>query len=115
MLPGGPLHQDVREDRAEQTVEDDRFGQRETEPLNALQLAAELGLARDRLDHRAEDVADADACAEGAEADAEGETDRLPCFGDVARSGGEENAHGRPPSVEARSPSRCRWLTGPRR
>src|SRR5207249_8529584 len=115
MLLGGPLNEDVSQDRAEQAVEHDRLGQREAEPLNALELAAKLGLARDRLDHRAEDVADADARAERAEADAEGEPDRLPGFCYVARGGGEKSAHGRPPSVEARSPSRCRWLTKPRR
>ena len=41
------------------------------------QLTAELGLARDRLDHRAEDVADADAGTERAETDAESQRDRL--------------------------------------
>src|SRR5206468_2354736 len=102
------LNEDVGEDRAEQAVEDDGLGQREAEPLNPLELAAELGLPCDRLDHRAEDVADAEARAER-------EPDRLPGFCHVAGSGGEKSAHGRPPSVEARSPSRCRWLTGPRR
>src|SRR5438552_9031584 len=115
MLPGGPLNQHVRQDRAEQSVEHDGLGQREAEPLNPLQLAAELGLACDRLDHRAEDVADADTGAERAEADAEREPDRLSCFRYVAGCGGEKSAHGHPPSVEARSPSQCRWLTGPRR
>src|SRR4029450_13141144 len=60
----------------------------------ALKLTAELGLPRDRLDHRAEDVANADAGAEGAEADAEREADRLAGFGHVAGGGGEKNAHG---------------------
>src|SRR2546428_9249920 len=115
MLPGGRLTETVRKERAGQAVEADRLRQREAEPLDPLQLAAELGLACDRLDHRAEDVADADAGAERAETDAEREPDRLPGFCDVARRGGEKSAHGRPPSVEARSPSRCRWLTGLRR
>src|SRR5256885_17179224 len=114
MWQGGQLNEDVREDRAEQAVEDDGLGHREAEPLDALELAAELGLACDRLDHRAEDVADADAGAERTEADAEREPDCLPCFGDVARGGGAKRAHG-PPSVGARSASRCRLLTGPRR
>src|SRR5438477_12535672 len=114
MLPGGPLNQHVRQDRAEQAVEHDGLGQREAEPLDALELAAELGLACDRLDHRAEDVADADAGAERTEADAEREPDCLPCFGDLARGGGEQSAHG-PPGARAPAPSRCRWLTGPRR
>ena len=71
------LDQDVREDRAEQAVEHDGLGEGEAEPLDALQLAAQLGLAGDRLDHRAEDVADADAGAERAETDTESEADRL--------------------------------------
>src|SRR2546430_15408374 len=54
-----------------------RLGEREAEPLEALQLAAQLGLTGDRLDHRAEDVADADAGAERAEADTERKADRL--------------------------------------
>ena len=40
-------------------------------------LVAHLGLAGDRLDHLAEDVADADAGADGAEAGADAERDRL--------------------------------------
>src|SRR2546421_12611745 len=96
MLPGGPLNEDVREDRAEQAVEDDGLGQREAEPLDALELAAELGLACDRLDHRAEDVADADAGAERAETDAEREPNCLPRFGDFARGGGGKSGHGAP-------------------
>ena len=82
--------------RAEQAVEHDGLGQCEAEPLDALELAAELGLAGDRLDHRAEDVADADAGAERAEADAEGEADRLAGLRDVAgawrRAGAELRA-----------------------
>src|SRR2546423_9124645 len=85
---------EVGGDRAGEAVEDDRFGQREAEPLDALELSAELGLAGHRLDHRAEDVADADAGAERAEADAEGEADRLACLGDVAGGGGAKSAHG---------------------
>ena len=77
------LDQDVREDRAEEAVEHDRLGEGEAEPLDALQLAAQLGLAGDRLDHRAEDVADADAGAERAEADAQRERDRLAGVGAV--------------------------------
>ena len=53
-------------------------------------LAAQLGLPGDRLDHRAEDVADADAGAERAEADAEREADRLAGLRDVARGLGED-------------------------
>src|SRR6266516_3450835 len=72
------LDQDVGEDRAEQAVEHDRLGQGEAQPLNALQLTAELRLAGDGLDHRAEDVPDTDAGTERAETDAEGEADGLP-------------------------------------
>src|SRR5215831_1110108 len=87
------LDQDVGEDRAEEPVEDDRLGQREAEPLDALQLTAKLRLAGDGLDHRAEDVADADAGAERAEADAQGKADGLPGLGHIAGSRGEKSAH----------------------
>ena len=53
------------------------------EPLDARELGAELGLAGDRLDHRAEDVADADAGADRAETDADAEGDGLAGVGDV--------------------------------
>src|SRR5205814_7159132 len=109
------LHQDVREDRAEQAVEHDRLGEGEAEPLDALQLAAQLGLAGDGLDHRAEDVPDADSGAEGPETDAEGEADRLAGFRDIARRCCEKGVHGSSFSARARWPSRCRWLTGQRR
>jgi hypothetical protein len=84
------LDEHVGENRPEQAVEDDGLGEREAEPLDALQLTAELGLAGDRLDHRAEDVADADAGTEGTEADAEREPDRLAGFRDVACCGSEK-------------------------
>src|SRR5581483_9857424 len=71
------LDEDVAEESAQEAVEDDRLGEREAEPHQALQLTAELGLACDRLDHRAEDVADAGARARGPGADAESECDRL--------------------------------------
>src|SRR5436190_22541649 len=85
------LDEDEGEDRAEQAVEHDGLGQREAEPLDALELAAELGLAGDGLDHRAEDVPDADAGTECAETDAHGEADRLPGLRDVAGGGGEQS------------------------
>src|SRR3954452_14601151 len=84
------LDQDVREDRAEQAVDHARLGEGEAEPLDALKLAAQLGLPGDRLDHRAEDVADADAGAESAGGDAEREPDRLAGLRDVACGGGED-------------------------
>src|SRR3954467_10931982 len=88
----GSLDEDVREDRPEQAVEHDRLGEGEAEPLDALQLAAQLRLAGDRLDHRGEDVADADAGAEGAEADPEGEADRLAGLRDVTACRGENGS-----------------------
>src|SRR5215210_2239461 len=58
-------------------VEEARLGQREAEPLDAGDLVAHLGLAGDRLDHLAEDDADADAGAHGSEPAADTERDRL--------------------------------------
>src|SRR4051794_8436042 len=43
--------QDVGEQPADQAVEDAGLGEREAEPLDAGELAAELGLAGDGLDH----------------------------------------------------------------
>ena len=83
--------------RAEEAVEHDCLGECEAQPLDPLQLAAELGLARDGLDHRGEDVADADAGAERAEADAERETDGLSGLGHVTRRGGDESGKHVPP------------------
>ena len=76
--------EDVGEEAADQAVEHDRLGEGEAEPLDSLQLAAQFGLAGDGLDHRAEDVADADAGSERAEADAERKRDRLAGVCDVA-------------------------------
>src|SRR5947209_15584057 len=92
------LDEDVREQTAEETVEDDRLGECEPEPHDPLELAAQLGLAGDRGDHVPEDVADADAGADGAEADAEAERDRLSgpeCRVDC----GEQIDHGNPSLV----------------
>src|SRR5215210_4308797 len=58
-------------------VEEARLGEREAQPLDAGDLVAHLGLARDRLDHLAEDDADAHAGAHGSEAAADTERDRL--------------------------------------
>src|SRR5665811_80650 len=90
-----PLDQDEGQEAADQTVEDDGLGQREADPHDSLKLTAQLRLARDRLDHRAEDVAQADAGAERAEADTESERERLSHLGDVA---GQccEDGHGVP-------------------
>src|SRR5205085_4307404 len=93
------LDEDEGEQAAEEAVEHDRLCEREAEPHDSLQLAAELRLAGDRLDHRREDRADADACAHGAEPDTEAEGDRLALF-DLRRSGreqGEDGANRFPP------------------
>src|SRR5262245_56671679 len=110
------MDQHVREDRAEQAVEHDGLRQREAEPLDALELTAELGLAGDGLDHRTEDDPDADAGAGCPEPDSEGEADRLAGIRDVAGRCGEDAEHIRfLLSAPARSPSRCRWRTERRR
>src|SRR3712207_9560976 len=57
---------------------------RSAEPLDARDLLAHLGLARHRLDHLAEDVADADAGADRAEAGADAERDRLEAVADLS-------------------------------
>src|SRR3954451_5425129 len=65
-------------DQAEdERVEHDRLGEREPKPLDARDLLAHLRLARDRLDHLAEDVAHADARADRPEAGAHAERDGL--------------------------------------
>src|ERR1035437_10443112 len=78
------LDQHEGQQAADESVEDDGLGEREADPHDSLKLAAQLRLARDRLNHRAEDVAKADACAERAETDTESERERLSHFGDVA-------------------------------
>src|SRR2546429_1866546 len=87
------LDQDVGEDRAEQAVEHDRLGQGEAEPLDALELAAELGLAGDGLDHRREDVSDADTRTKGPETDAERESDGLAGLRHVSGRGRGKSVH----------------------
>src|SRR5580700_6236095 len=84
---GMRLDEDVAEQTAEEAVEHDRLGQGEAEPHQPLELSAELGLAGDRLDHGAEDVADAGAGAGGAEADAGRERDRLTGVNDPLLAG----------------------------
>src|SRR5207247_6075217 len=95
---------------------DDRLGEREAEPLDAGELAAELGLARDCLDHRAEDVADADAGADRAETDSDAEGDGLAEVGDVSVDYCENCGHGAPPNGLAGDIARflAREKQGPR-
>src|SRR5215468_3531379 len=112
------LHQDVAEQTAEEAVEDDGLGEGEAEPHQALELAAQLGLAGDRRDHRAEDEPDAGAGAGGAEADAERQRDRLAGVDDrgVLHGGGDERHESEHASCSpflssapARWPWRFRW------
>src|SRR5680860_256273 len=75
-------------DQAEdERVEDDRLGEGEAEPLDARDLLAHLGLAGDRLDHLAEDVAHPDARTDGAKAGADAQRDRLESGGGVGSLG----------------------------
>src|SRR5206468_1404179 len=85
--------ENVGEKATDEAVEHDGLRQREAQPLDALKLTTELRLTGDGLDHRAEDVADANTGAERAEADTEGESDRLSGLGDIARSSGENEMH----------------------
>src|SRR3954453_13783267 len=65
-------------DQAEdEGVEGDRFGQREAEPADRLEVVLHLGLAGDGLDLLAEDDADADACPDGPETRTDAEGDGL--------------------------------------
>src|SRR3954453_18362133 len=65
------LLEDVGDQAGDQPVEEARLGEREPEPLNARDLVTHLRLARDRLDHLAEDDPDADTGADGTEAAAD--------------------------------------------
>ena len=71
------LAEEEGDEAEDERVEHDRLGQREAEPLDRGDLVAHLGLAGHRLDDLAEDVADADARADGAEAGADAERDGL--------------------------------------
>src|SRR5687768_10689257 len=71
------LLEEERDETRDQAVEEARLGESEAEPLDAGDLVAHLGLARHGLDDLAEDDADADAGAHGAEATADTEGDRL--------------------------------------
>src|SRR5918992_1523648 len=68
--------QEERDQARDQAVEEAGLREREAEPLDAGDLVAHLGLARHRLDDLAEDDADADAGADGAEASTHTEGDR---------------------------------------
>src|SRR5215208_2058016 len=78
-----------------EAVEEARLGEREAEPLDAGDLVAHLGLARHRLDDLAEDDADAHAGADGAEAAAHAEGDRLAGVGPGVRLGEDGDKQGK--------------------
>src|SRR3954449_12138701 len=78
------LREEERDQAEDARVEHDRLGEREAEPLDRRDLVTHLRLARDRLDHLAEDVADADAPADRAEAGSDAQRD---CLAVLARLG----------------------------
>src|SRR5918997_5104964 len=69
--------EEERDQAEDERVEHDRLGQCEAEPLDRGDLLAHLGLTGHRLDDLAEDVAHADAGADGAETGADAKGDRL--------------------------------------
>src|SRR4051812_32414946 len=71
------LLQEEGDQARHQAVEEAGLGKGETQPLDGRDLVAHLRLAGDGLDHLAEDDADADAGADGAEAATNTEGDRL--------------------------------------
>src|SRR5256885_2441231 len=71
------LSEEERDEAEDERVEHDRLGEREAEPLDRGDLVAHLRLAGDRLDHLAEDEADADARTDRAQAGADAERDGL--------------------------------------
>src|SRR3954447_16997686 len=74
----------------DQPVEEARLGEREAEPLDRGDFIAHLRLARDRLDHLAEDDADAHTGANGAETAADTEGDRAASSLTILRRGEDE-------------------------
>ena len=78
MRDGGHLLEDVGEQAGDEAVEEHGLGEREAQPLDAGDLVAHLGLAGDRLDHLAEDDADADARADRAETAADRDPEARP-------------------------------------
>src|SRR5215211_4114181 len=108
-MPRRRTSEEERDEAEHERVEDDRLGQGEAEPLDARDLLPHLGLACDRLDHLAEDVPDADARADRAEAGAHAERDGLEAV-DGALGDGKQVEHGSSlVSVLRRMPRRCRW------
>src|SRR4051812_551520 len=97
------LREEEGDQAEDERVEHDRLGEGEAEPLDRGDLVAHLGLAGDRLDHLAEDVADGDARADRAETGADAESDRLDCLcgfriGEDVGDDSRDEVHGGPPS-----------------
>src|SRR5918998_1388134 len=88
------LLEEERDEARDQPVEEARLGEREAEPLDARDLVAHLGLPGHGVDHLAEDDADADAGAHGAEAAANTERDRLARVRAVLGGGEDEGEEG---------------------
>src|SRR5918994_2958350 len=88
-----PLEEEGDQARHE-AVEEARLGEGEAEPLDRGDLVAHLGLARHGLDDLAEDDADADAGAHGAETTANTEGDRLARVRAVLGGGEDEGEEG---------------------
>src|SRR3712207_5435632 len=100
--------EEERDEAEDEGVEDDRLGQCEAEPLDRRDLVTHLGLAGHRLDDLAEDVADADARADRAEARADTEGDALQPVGGVSplseREKKREKVHGSPSGARRSRP-----------
>src|SRR3954447_22746887 len=75
-----------------QAVEEARLGEGEPEPLDARDLVTHLGLPGDRLDDLAEDDADAHTGADGTQAAAHAEGDRLARVRAIL-GGSEDDGH----------------------
>src|SRR3954453_11189202 len=84
------LLQEEGDQARDQAVEEARLGKGEAEPLDRRDLVAHLGLAGDRLNHLAEDDADADGGAQSAETTADAESDRAACSLAVFLGGEDE-------------------------
>src|SRR5436305_14936996 len=69
------LLEDVGDPAGDQPIDEARLGERESEPLDARDLVTHFRLARDRLDHLAEDDPDADTGAHGTEAAADSDSE----------------------------------------
>src|SRR3954465_13537487 len=80
--------EEEREKARDEPVEEARLGEGEAQPLDRRDLVAHLGLAGHGLDDLAEDRADADAGADGAEAATHAEGDGAARVGGGVLAGG---------------------------